>query len=341
MAKKLYADARVPFVRWATTRAEDYLIIDAILKVRRFIQPSDVEFMNFEDKYFDKGVAIKDHHMMILNSRLRRKGLEQILLVEGHSDSYTIIRDQTKSEARAQIREQLEALPESARATVIERYRREVEQQDPRDLERDSLQILGNGTPTSTKSFESVSLMPTKLGEQLSNLMANGRKNPPKAAPQLVQPDPTAKPAEVMELEPETGMESDGDAAPSLDELDRLFQAREKKRKTVPMEDFMKLHEAVQIFRREMEDTTGSLDTKLRDLHDASTAAKTAYDEAMAGFDLAMETAKRTQTAFEELQRDFTEVKSANTEMRSANEAMRLEITALKTMIRKYLVENA
>lgn len=168
MAKKLQADERVPFVRWGTTRAEDFLIIDSYLKVLKFVAKADTNWIKLEENFFRLGNTISDQSIIHLNSHLKRKGFDQIILTEGHSDSYSLIRGTDKANEREKIKRQLEDLSEAEREVVMMQRRTEIMHQPERDIVYDARKAMR--TNPFQLNQDGVKMATTKLGEHLSEL---------------------------------------------------------------------------------------------------------------------------------------------------------------------------
>ncbi|RYE94551.1 MAG: hypothetical protein EOO77_44050, partial [Oxalobacteraceae bacterium] len=147
MAKLIVAESGMKY--WALTKAEDYIIIDAIDTIEKFVPKTDDKFALMMNSYFVDGKMLGDFALICLNDHRRRKGFPPIHLMEGHSDTHTLLRGRDKATIRDAIRLQLQNLNEEQRKLVLEQRLGEIDRQMGRDPVYDA--IRATRKPVSTE----------------------------------------------------------------------------------------------------------------------------------------------------------------------------------------------
>ena len=123
------------------TKAEDYIVIAAIASVERWVPAHDQKWVHMKMHYLDCGTMFSDRHLLNLNNHLRRKSLPEVRLIEGHSDSYSVVNGSEKAGNRAEIREHLEGLADADRAVLLKAKLQEIQMQPARDPVWDAYQL--------------------------------------------------------------------------------------------------------------------------------------------------------------------------------------------------------
>lgn len=160
---------------WGLTKPEDYVVIDAIDRVQRYVPKADTHWDGIPKFYLEGGKPLWDRDLMTLNQYLKRKGLKPIILTEGHSDSHSAIRGPEKAQIREAIRQQLDGLTMTQRDDLIERMHNEID-----------LQYNRNPTALDMRKTETQrpEVPPTRIAEALKQAVANGmfESSPPVSA---------------------------------------------------------------------------------------------------------------------------------------------------------------
>lgn len=223
--------------RWALHKCEDYLVVDAYLRIRKHVPNSDKNFINFEHHYFDRGDMLSDRDLITINHVLRRKGYDQIAFVDGHSDSHSLMRGNDKVRERIQIRESLETMLKDKRDLVMNKQREEARALHSRDLVYDT-EKQARLVPLEDRGMTRVAR--TKLTEQLTSAVENGTVVYRHVEPIIHAPCPSS--AALKSVEPEkieqsdhskaedepvgvvaTAVEDDAGYEPSMDDIEEAM----------------------------------------------------------------------------------------------------------------------
>lgn len=238
MAKLI--DSNPKFKRWALTACEDYVAIDAYLRIKRFVPNSDTRFADFEHNFFNLGNALADKHLLMLNSILTRKGEPVLTFVSGHSDSHSATKGFVKAEMRVAIRDALGEMSPKERAAVIEAKRMEARAIEPRDVVYDVSKANRN---YEMKLDGTVKVAATKLSEKLKEAVDTGvipmqrpKYQPPASAVAVappvveVEPEPVPEPRILANLiEPELVE----DEEPSLADMEAALAKKKNNRSQI------------------------------------------------------------------------------------------------------------
>lgn len=108
------------FKLWTPNESEDMAIVDACLKIRRYACKRYPEYRDFERRYFVEGAALWDESLSMLNGILSDRGFENIKLLNGSGDGYTLKRGQRKAKLRMRMRDILVSTTDSERATIMQ-----------------------------------------------------------------------------------------------------------------------------------------------------------------------------------------------------------------------------
>ncbi|WP_457105678.1 hypothetical protein [Methylobacterium sp. P5_C11] len=174
---------------WALTRAEDYLVLDAIDKVQPYASISDPRWSKIEDFYLEKGTMLRDDDLITLNDHLRRRGLARIVFHESHTDSHSTFGGPDKVAIRNAILKELRNLTKEQRDVVIEQKRKEVALQPPRNAYQNALRA------------SRLTRAPTpELREQLQPAAVGGVLTP---EPAVATPQSTGEQPPVLDTRPD------------------------------------------------------------------------------------------------------------------------------------------
>ena len=169
---------------WAPHRCEDYVIIDALLRVRDQ-EAYDRDMTLLFNRYLGQGEALSDADLELLNERLADAGLDPVELIETRPDSYAQQKGYGKANVRNAIMRTIAGMTVSKRTETIMQYRQEA-------LSGPKPMYNGNGTAVPAAAMAPAT--PPASSE------------PPIAAPRAAdggQPAATPAPAEPARTVPE------------------------------------------------------------------------------------------------------------------------------------------
>lgn len=109
---------------WAPHRCEDYLIIDALLRVRDH-EPYDRDLTLVVNRYLGQGEALTDADLELINDHLAGAGLDPVELIETRPDSYAQQKGYGKANVRNTIMRTIAAMTVSKRTETMLQYRQE------------------------------------------------------------------------------------------------------------------------------------------------------------------------------------------------------------------------
>ena len=109
---------------WAPHRCEDYVIIDALLRVRDQ-EAYDRDMTLLFNRYLGQGEALSDADLELLNERLADAGLDPVELIETRPDSYAQQKGYGKANVRNAIMRTIAGMTVSKRTETIMQYRQE------------------------------------------------------------------------------------------------------------------------------------------------------------------------------------------------------------------------
>ena len=109
---------------WAPHRCEDYLIIDALLRLRD-VEPYDKDLSALVNRYLGQGDSLSDDDVGLLNQRLDAAGMETLSLVETRPDSYCKQKGYGKANVRTAIMRTIGAMADAKRTEVMMQYRQD------------------------------------------------------------------------------------------------------------------------------------------------------------------------------------------------------------------------
>ena len=109
---------------WAPHRCEDYLIIDALLRLRD-VEPYDKDLSALVNRYLGQGDSLSDEDIQLLNERLGAAGMETLSLVETRPDSYCKQKGYGKANVRTAIMRTIGAMADAKRMEVMMQYRQD------------------------------------------------------------------------------------------------------------------------------------------------------------------------------------------------------------------------
>jgi hypothetical protein len=177
---------------WALTKAEDYIVLDAIDMNSAYVPKDDCKWEMSEFHYIKGGKMLADSDLITLNNHLKRKAYPPIILVESHSDSHSILSGPEKAQMRTDILEDLRNMTVEQRGMVLEQKRREIALQPGRSSVQDAVKAARVSAGQSP---------PSKLAQQLSAATASGtltlpaKTEKPPVLPTPMPSNPQPRPA--------------------------------------------------------------------------------------------------------------------------------------------------
>ncbi|HXP98019.1 MAG TPA: hypothetical protein VN809_14990 [Telmatospirillum sp.] len=125
MAKYIYVEKH-RFFTYALDECEDYVIIDAYLRIKESGNFNTTIGMNkFERYHLADGATLNDTILLKFNDFMRVLGYKPVLFVNGHSTSYSMLRGHDKIVRREAMIERLRGMTPAERDDFIDRKRAE------------------------------------------------------------------------------------------------------------------------------------------------------------------------------------------------------------------------
>lgn len=102
-------------VAWATHECEDYLVVDAYLRVLKYTKGQDIRLTEFSKNWLDRGTMLLRAHLSYFNHVLSQNGDDKLILVHNCQSGYSMVNGKTKSDIRRRILTEIAALNEDQR----------------------------------------------------------------------------------------------------------------------------------------------------------------------------------------------------------------------------------
>ena len=120
MAKLYRTNSTLHPLCYALQRSEDVLLAAAYLDVQSGATNKHPRLVSALDQHWLAGHGLSDRTLIWLNDVRRRERIAEIVFVEGHSTSYSLLRGKPKEHLRRQILEGLRQIKDSDRSRYEE-----------------------------------------------------------------------------------------------------------------------------------------------------------------------------------------------------------------------------
>ena len=115
---------------WRTRKCEDYLIVDAILKIK-WAEAGSKRLADVVNRFLYQGLALSDRDLTAVNDHLARIGEQPVEFLDSHSDGYAAETGYGKANIRKELLRSLESMTAEKRAKVIAKQQEEARRLPP------------------------------------------------------------------------------------------------------------------------------------------------------------------------------------------------------------------
>ena len=106
---------------WRLEHCEVVVLIDAWLRVKGRIPPTERWTLDFEHRFFERGDAVSERHLTSINRHLRRIGLDEVWFEETNVGEYVRSGDKaTWLQDRLHIKESLQSMDAARRSCFVD-----------------------------------------------------------------------------------------------------------------------------------------------------------------------------------------------------------------------------
>lgn len=106
---------------WRLEYCEAVILIDAWLRVKGRIPPTECWTLDFEHRFFERGDAVSERHLANINRHLRRIGADEVWFDETNVSEYVRAGDKTTwLQDRLHVKEALQSMDTARRACFVD-----------------------------------------------------------------------------------------------------------------------------------------------------------------------------------------------------------------------------